>query len=154
MLVGATQIWDDNSANDTILGWLSAIGWQVFLAGVAFMVGSIIQGLVALNVESYVWHAWHGTLLTIAIMAFSIVFNTSLAAKLPLMEGTVLVLHLSGLFAIIIPLWIMAPRANAHDALLVFTNYGGWSSDGLSAMIGLTTPMVSLSPSLCQFYPE
>ena len=106
------------------------------------MVGSIIQGLIALNVESYGWHAWHSTLLTIAIMAFSIVFNTSLAAKLRLMEGIVLVLHLAGLFAIIIPLWVMAPRASVHDALFNFTNYGGWSSDGLSAMIGLTTPNV------------
>lgn len=105
------------------------------------MVGSIIQGLIALNVENYVWHAWHGTLLTIAVITFSIVFNTALAVKLPLIEGVVLILHLAGLFAIIIPLWVMAPRANAHDALLVFTNYGGWSSTGLSAMIGLTTPM-------------
>ena len=124
-----------------MVGWLSAIGWQVYLAGVAFMVGSVIQGLIALNVQDYVWHAWHGTLLTIAVITFSILFNTVLAAKLPLIEGAVLILHLVGLFAIIIPLWIMAPLGNAHDALLVFTNNGGWSSDGLSAMIGLTTPL-------------
>jgi choline transport protein len=105
------------------------------------MVGTTIQGLIALNVQDYVWHAWHGTLLSIAAIFFSIVFNTSLAVKLPLIEGVVLVLHLAGLFAIIIPLWVMAPRANAHDALLVFTNFGGWSSNGLSAMIGLTTPL-------------
>jgi choline transport protein len=124
-----------------MVGWLSAIGWQVYLAGVAFMVGSVIQGLIALNVQDYEWHAWHGTLLTIAAITFSILFNTVLAAKLPLIEGTVLILHLAGLFAIIIPLWVMAPRANAHDALLVFTNNGGWSSTGLSVMIGLTTPL-------------
>jgi choline transport protein len=113
----------------------------VYLAGVAFMVGTIIQGLIALNVQNYTWHAWHGTLLTIAAIVFSIVFNTSLARHLPLIEGTVLILHLAGLFAIIIPLWVMAPRANAHEALFVFTNYGGWSSTGLSAMIGLVTPL-------------
>ena len=105
------------------------------------MVGSVSQGLIALNVENYVWHAWHGTLLTIAAITFSIVFNTALAPSLPLIEGTVLILHLAGLFAVIIPLWVMAPRANVHDALFVFTNYGGWSSTGLSAMIGLTTPL-------------
>jgi len=105
------------------------------------MVGTIIQGLIALNVSDYVWHNWHGTLLTIAAISFSIIFNTALAVQLPLVEGIVLILHLAGFFAIIIPLWVMAPRANAHTALLEFSNDGGWSSTGLSAMIGLTTPL-------------
>ncbi|KIW50408.1 hypothetical protein PV05_11997 [Exophiala xenobiotica] len=124
-----------------IVGWLSSIGWQVYLAGVCFMVGTVIQGLIALNVEGYVWHNWHGTLLSIAAISFAIIFNTVLAVQLPLIEGIVLILHFAGFFAIIIPLWVMAPRSNAHDALLVFTNNGGWSSTGLSAMIGLTTPL-------------
>lgn len=105
------------------------------------MVGSTMQGLIALNVKDYVWHPYHGTLLTIAAITFSIAFNTVLARKLPLIEGIVLILHLAGLFAIIIPLWVMAPRANARTALLDFTNYGGWPSTGLSAMIGLTAPL-------------
>ncbi len=121
-------------------GWLCAIGWQVYLAGVCFMVGTIIQGLIALNVEGYVWQNWHGTLLTIAVISFSIVFNTVLASRLPLIEGTVLILHLAGIFAIIIPLWVMAPRAHP-SVLLEFTNNGGWSTTGLSAMVGLTAPM-------------
>jgi len=88
----------------------------------------------------YVWKNYHGTLLTIAVIAFSIVFNTVLAARLPLIEGMVLILHLAGFFAIIIPLWVMAPRAHPN-VLLEFSNNGGWSSTGLSAMIGLTSPM-------------
>jgi hypothetical protein len=129
-----------SSCSHAIPGWLCAIGWQVYLAGVAFMVGTIIQGLIALNVTDYVWHNYHGTLLTIAVITFSISFNTVLASRLPLIEGTVLILHLAGFFAIIIPLWVMAPRA--HPQVLVqFSNYGGWSSTGLSAMIGLTSPM-------------
>jgi choline transport protein len=104
------------------------------------MVGTIIQGLIALNVTDYVWHNWHGTLLTIAVIAFSIIFNTMLASRLPLIEGIVLILHLAGFFAIIIPLWVMAPRAHPR-VLLEFSNFGGWSSTGLSAMIGLTSPL-------------
>jgi len=104
------------------------------------MVGTMIQGLIALNVPDYTWHNWHGTLLTIAIIGFAVVFNTVLAARLPLIEGIVLILHLAGIFVIIIPLWVMAPRAHPH-VLVEFTNFGGWSSLGLSAMIGLTTPM-------------
>jgi choline transport protein len=56
----------------------------------------------------------------------------------------VLILHILGFFAIVITLWVMAPRADGHTALLDFTNYGGWSSDGLSAMIGLLAPMAVL----------
>lgn len=68
----------------------------------------------------------------------------------------VLILHIVGFFAIIIPLWIMAPRASADVALLQFTNYGGWSSTGLSAMIGLIAPMAVLvgydcSVHMCKF---
>jgi hypothetical protein len=137
-------------------GWLSAIGWQVYLAGVCFMVGSVIQGLIALNVPDYVWHNWHGTLLTIAAIVFSIAFNTVLSVQLPLVEGVVLILHFAGFFAIIIPLWVMAPRATAHTALLEFSNNGGWSSTGLSAMIGLTSPLSVLigydcSVHMCKF---
>jgi len=104
------------------------------------MVGTIIQGLIVLNVTDYVWHSWHGTLLTIAVVVFAILFNTVLAARLPLIEGTVLILHLAGFFAIIVPLWVMAPRAHP-SILLDFSNNGGWSTTGVSAMIGLTSPM-------------
>ncbi|KAK0768445.1 hypothetical protein LTR59_017660 [Friedmanniomyces endolithicus] len=124
-----------------LVGWLCAIGWQVYLAGVCFMVGGIIQGLIALNYPTYVPERWHATLLTIAIIASSIFFNTFLAVRLPLIEGIVLVLHLCGIFAIIVPLWVLAPRAPAHTALLEFQNKGGWPTTGLSAMIGLVTPL-------------
>lgn len=116
------------------------------------MQGTIIQGLIALNDENYPFHPWHGTLLSIAAVAFAIVFNTLLAVKLPLIEGMVLILHLAGFFAIIIPLWIMAPRAPAHVALLEFSNNGGWPTTGLSAMIGLTTPLTALMGYDCSVH--
>lgn len=56
----------------------------------------------------------------------------------------VLILHILGFFAIVIPLWVMAPRASASDALLTFSNNGGWPTTGLSAMVGLLAPMAVL----------
>lgn len=120
---------------------MCAIGWQVYLAGVCFMAGSVIQGLVLLNYPDYPYHPYHTTLITIAVIAFSIVFNTFLAVRLPLLEGVLLILHVAGLFAIIIPLWVMAPRGNTYETLMVFTDNGGWGHTGLSAMIGLITPV-------------
>lgn len=105
------------------------------------MVGTVIQGLIVLNDETYVFESWHGTLLTIAIIVFAILFNTILANRLPLTEGVAVIVHICGLFGVIIPLWVLAPRAKASDVLLTFTNNGGWATTGLSAMIGLTTPV-------------
>ncbi|KAK6434707.1 hypothetical protein LTR95_009103, partial [Oleoguttula sp. CCFEE 5521] len=37
------------------VGWLTAMGWQVYLAGICFMVGSVLQGLIVLNnLDTYV----------------------------------------------------------------------------------------------------
>ncbi|KAI7107712.1 amino acid transporter-like protein [Hortaea werneckii] len=124
-----------------LVGWLSAIGWQVYLAGVCFMVGGLIQALISLNHEAYVPERWHQTLLTIAVVVSSVVFNTVLAVKLPLIEGILLTLHLCGVFAIVIPLWVMAPRAPVDVALRNYTNDGGWDTTGLAAMIGMVTPL-------------
>lgn len=105
-----------------------------------------------MNNELYEYQAWHGTLLAIAVISFSIIFNTSLATRLPLIEGIVLIIHMAGLFAIIIPLWAMAPRGNAYYVLLRFTNNGGWETTGLSAMIGLTTPFSCLMGYDCSVH--
>ncbi|KAF2728896.1 amino acid transporter-like protein [Polyplosphaeria fusca] len=125
-------------------GWLTAIGWQVYLASVCFLVGTTIQGLIALNNPTYSYERWQGTLLAIAIVFFCVVFNTSLASRLPIIEAFALMLHIGGFFAIIITLWATAPRRSASVALLEFTNNGGWRSTGLSAMIGLLAPMAVL----------
>ena len=53
-------------------------------------------------------------------------------------------LHIIGLFVVIIVLWALAPRNNAHDTFLLYTNDGGWSSDGISLLVGLYPLVVSL----------
>lgn len=104
------------------------------------MVGGVIQGLIVLNNEdTYTYQAWHATLLTIAVIIFASLFNTLLAVRLPLVEGGLLILHFAGLFAIIIPLWVMAPRGNVHDTLLRFTTTAGWSDVSLASLIGMVS---------------
>lgn len=113
------------------------MGWQVYLAGICFMVGSVIQGLIVLhNPDTYIYESWQGTLLTIGVILFVVSFNTILAVRLPLIEGILLVVHVAGLFAIIIPLWVMAPRGNIKDTLLRFTTTAGWDNVGLASLIG------------------
>jgi len=121
------------------------------------MVALIIQGLIILNVPTYESQPYHATLLTIAMIVFAILFNTVLASRLPLIEGSVLILHLAGFFVIVIPLWVMAPRSPAH-VLIEFSNQGEWATTGLAAMVGLTAPMSTLigydcSVHMCKALP-
>jgi choline transport protein len=61
-----------------------------------------------------------------------------------MVEGTILVLHIVGFFAILIPLWVLAPTNSSKEVFTQFQNLGGWSSQGLSFMVGLLSPIYTL----------
>jgi len=103
-----------------------------------------MQGLITLSVSSYNAQPWHGTLIVIGVVCFTVFFNTFLAKRLPFVEGMMLILHIVGLFAIMIPLWILAPRNNSTAVFTEFRNNGGWSTKGTSFMVGLNPLVVSL----------
>ena len=104
----------------------------------------MIQGLIVLNNPDYVFENWHGTLLVIAIVAFCIIFNTFLAKRLPMIEGMILIFHLLGFFAVLVPLWVLAPRGDPKQVFTEFLNLGEWQTDGLSFMVGLLAPVYTL----------
>jgi choline transport protein len=126
------------------IGWLCVLGWQSGTASGCFLAGTEIQGLIVLNYPNYVFQRWHGTLLSIAVVMICGIFNTLLARRLPLVEGLVLILHVLGFFAIMIPLWVFAPRSTASDVFTQFTDAGGWGSTGLACLVGIISPTVSL----------
>ena len=68
-----------------------------------------------------------------------------MAKQLPVVEIIILIVHIVGLFAIIIPLLVMAPTRNdGHVALLEFYNGGNWPTVGLATMIGMLTQLGSM----------
>lgn len=119
------------------------LGWQVGNTSIGFLVSQQIQGLVILNHPEYVPQRWHLTMLVIAIVSFSQLFNTFFARKLPLVEGIVLVLHVFGFFAILIPLWVLGERGDAKEVFTTFSDGGGWGNQGLSCLIGMLSPIFS-----------
>ncbi|KAF2187994.1 amino acid transporter [Zopfia rhizophila CBS 207.26] len=127
-----------------IVGWLCVLGWQTGIPSIAYLAGTQIQGLIILNNGSYVPERWHGTLLVIAVATVSIIFNTLLARKLPLIEGTVLILHIFGFFAVFITMWVLAPRSKASDVFGQFQDNAGWGNVGLSCLVGQLAPVFSL----------
>ena len=66
------------------------------------------------------------------------------AKQLPLFEGIILFVHVVGFFAILIPLWVVAPKAPASEVFGSFSNFGGWPSVGAACVIGQLTATGSL----------
>lgn len=119
-----------------VSGWLAALGWQAFIASSAYQTGNVILILASMNNPSYVPTVWQGTLMTMAVGAFAISFNAFAAKHLPLFEGLILIMFLIGFFVIIIPLWVLAPRASVSDVFGKFENWGGWASMGGACIVG------------------
>lgn len=112
------------------------VGWIAGTTATAFFVSSLIQGLLVLNID-YEPIGWHGTLLFWAVLLLCVFMNTILSKALPAIEVAVLILHILGFFAILVPLTWLAPKASASDVFTTFQNAGGWSTQALSFFIGL-----------------
>ncbi|MCJ1292409.1 hypothetical protein MMC34_003959 [Xylographa carneopallida] len=145
MLTVFASVAEMASMAPTAAGWICVLGWQTAATSVAFLAGTIIQGLLVLIYPNYVFEPYQGTLLCIAVATFSILFNSYLAKKLPLVEGFVLFIHIFGLLAITITLWTLAPRNTAAMVFTEFDNGGGWTTTGVSFMVGLLTPVYALT---------
>lgn len=120
-----------------VTGWVCVLGWQTGITSVAFLVASQIQRLMVINNSCYVFERWQGTLILLAISFSAVIFNTYLAKMLPLVERIILILHVCGFFAILTPLWVLAPRSEASAVFGQFENGGGWSNIGLSVLVGM-----------------
>ncbi|KAL8810818.1 MAG: hypothetical protein Q9200_002286 [Gallowayella weberi] len=125
-------------------GWLCVLGWQAGSAAGCYLAGTEIQGLIVLNHPNYVPQRWHGSLLAIALVLVSLFINTVLAKVLPTIQATILVLHVFGFIAILIPLWVLSPHAPADRVFREFNDGGDWRSMGLAALVGILSPTVSL----------
>ena len=135
-----------------VSGYLVAIGWQGSICSTAFLAGTITQGLITLNDDNYNPQPYQGTLLVWAIMAFCVFFNVFMAKRLPIVENTLLVTYILGFFAILIPLWVLGPRADARQVFTTFNNAGDWSSTGIAFMVGLGGIVPSLAGYDCAIH--
>lgn len=127
------------------MGWLCVLGWQGGCASSSFMAGTMVQGLIALNhPDTYVPEGWHGTLLTIAIAAFAVFFNTFLAKHLPIIESGLLAIHFLAFVGILVTLWTMSPSISDASVFTQFNDGGGWNSFGVSTLAGITSGILPL----------
>ena len=103
----------------------------------------MIQGLIVLNNPSYEPQRWQGTLLFYAMILVGVIFNTLFVRYLPKTEGLVLIIHVGGFFAVLIPLVYLAPHGNGTEVFTLFTNGGGWQTQELSFCVGIVTGVYS-----------
>ncbi|KAI0475372.1 amino acid transporter [Xylariaceae sp. FL0804] len=120
------------------IGWLNVVGWQAATASLGYLAASLIQGLAVMDNASYQPLPWQTTLLLWTTIIFAVVFNTVISSTLPKVEGFILILHVLGFFAILVPLVYLSPHQSKEEVFTVFANEGGWPTQGLSFMIGLT----------------
>jgi choline transport protein len=73
-----------------------------------------------------------------SVLAICLIFNTFFSKRLPLVEGVIVVLHITGLFAAVIPLWVMSHRSAASNVFTPFQDNMMWGNLPLAVVIGLT----------------
>ncbi|KAK2743767.1 hypothetical protein FQN57_004704 [Myotisia sp. PD_48] len=128
-----------------VTGWVCVLGWHTGIAGCSYTVANMLIGLIAINrPDTYEPQPWHGTLLVIAIALMAIIFNTFFAQKLPLIEGVILILHVFGFFAVLVPLWVLSARNTPKEVFGTVADRGGWGNNGLACLVGLTAPIYAL----------
>ncbi|KAM0699414.1 hypothetical protein Q7P36_001462 [Cladosporium allicinum] len=130
-----------------IVGWLAALGWQALVATTAYSSAVIILSMASIYHPEYAMQNWHQSLLMIGIGVIGTLMNTYGAKHLPVLEGIVLIVHIFGFFCIIIPLWVLAPKAPASEVFGTFENFGGWSSVGAACFVGSITATGSFAGS-------
>lgn len=101
-----------------------------------FLVGSLIQTMILLNNESYGFPSYQGTLL--AFMAVAIAYTGVVygARVLPYWQNAVFIVHVLAYLGYIIPVWVRAPAVSHRQVWTEFANEGGWSTMGLSVLVG------------------
>ena len=93
--------------------------------------------MVSLAMPDYVPQQWQIPLMYWGLALVGLFFNTVAGRLLPQVESTILVVHVLGFFATLIPLVLFGPKGDPAIVFGVWENQGGWDTQGLSFMVGL-----------------
>ena len=99
---------------------------------------------MTVNYPDYNPTNWQGTLFVFATVLLVWIVNTYLIGIVPFLQNALMWTHVLAFLAIILVLWTKAPLNSASDVFTKFTKEGGWSSTGLSLMIGQITAIYAL----------
>lgn len=135
-------------------GWTSATGWLVGAAGSAFIMQTLLESIIEVYNPDFTFNNWQVTLVMMAFVLITVIFNTLGTRLLPIIETVSLVGHIAGWIITTAALWALAPRNSAHDVFVSVVNSGGWSNTGLSCLVGsISIPYCQLGESECPETP-
>ncbi len=117
-------------------GWMATLSWQAGSAANVLLIATVSQQLIVVNQSSYEPQRWQGTLFAFAVTSILFSINTWGARALSFLQNILLVLHVFGWIAVVIILWMTARIQSAKTVFTQFENLGGWSSMGLTLMVG------------------
>ncbi|KAI1359948.1 amino acid/polyamine transporter I [Xylaria arbuscula] len=118
--------------------WISVFAWIVFTASAPFLAGTMIQGQVVLNYESYEPQRWQGTLIYWAVLLIALPINIFGQRILPWIETLSMILHVGLFFVLLIAMLVLSPAKQSAEAVFAtFENNSGWQNDGVAWFIGL-----------------
>ncbi|KAF4634826.1 hypothetical protein G7Y89_g3275 [Cudoniella acicularis] len=126
-----------------LTGWLSVSGWIATMAATSFFVAGLIEAMVTQSNPDFSMTAWQLTFLYWATLLLCVAVNTVLSRALPILEIVILILHLLGFFAILIPMAYLPAHNSASEVFTTWINAGGWNTQALSFFIGLQANAVA-----------
>ncbi|TQS31534.1 hypothetical protein Golomagni_08180, partial [Golovinomyces magnicellulatus] len=142
-IAGAQFNWVSEFAPESIqrslsyfTGWISTLAWQAGNSWGLILIGTLFQSIIMVNFPDYEAPSWHGTLIVIGFTGVALCANIFGAKLLPYWQNAVFALHILAYAGFIIPIWINGPRVESAKVWSQFENTGGWSSMGLSVLIG------------------
>ncbi|KAK5166550.1 uncharacterized protein LTR77_008093 [Saxophila tyrrhenica] len=124
-----------------ITGWVTVFGWIAVVAQPAFLVGTIIQGLITLNVDSYVAQPWHGTMLTWAVLAVPVLCNVFARKVLNSIEIVGGITHTAFWIIWVVVLTTMARRSSSEyvfETTYSGAAFGGWENTAFDGVIHMS----------------
>ncbi|KAL8832664.1 MAG: hypothetical protein Q9191_000117 [Dirinaria sp. TL-2023a] len=118
-------------------------GWQAVTASVAYLTATQIQGLVVLTHPTFVPKPWQTMLLFWAVLFSAVFINCFTNQALARLERGILILHLAGFVAVLVPLVCLGPHGDG-SVFTTFLNEGAWPTQPLSFFVGLPAAVFSL----------
>ena len=112
----------------------------------AFLMGTVIQGLLTLNSDDYVPQRWHGTLLVWACLAIPLLCNMYARKVLAPLEIIGGISHLIFMVVVVVILVVLSPRSTASFVFTrSVTGLSGWNDPVISWCLGLLSATFPLS---------
>lgn len=93
--------------------------------------------MIILTNDTYMPARWQGLLLYWAVLVYAAAMNIWGHRLLPTANLLAGVLHVAGFLAVLVVLGVMAPKNTASFVFTEVSNSSGWSSDGVSWLVGL-----------------